>query len=366
MLGKRATRGVDVAPRVPVQHELGTAHGIAVEQVGEAPGATEPGGSFRELSLAGRGDRRSRLETSTSRTAHTSESTCQGSCSPARPASSTAWRRLAGEPEDDIRRDPVARSRHRTSPGNGLAPRRASVALRPWAPPPIRASSGPQAALPAPRRAQTPAASPGWHLIGEARAEHYLEAVTVTEDSRGYLGDVATLLWHLARDQVHRLETAPRSGDFCPRRRVRRHDGSGSVHRNDPRGPRAQASGGLRHCGRHGYLLRGARPVLHPTDAAAVDHAELADAVAELNALEGRRGYFTEVFCERARYLRPENGARVDAIRDAIEERHRDSPLYPSAAHEPARGRRPGRLDDRAADGVLKDSGPRDRCNLSR
>jgi adenine-specific DNA-methyltransferase len=65
------------------------------------------------------------------------------------------------------------------------------------------------------------------------------------------------------------------------------------------------------------------------TDAAAVDNAELADAVASLNSLGGRRGYFTEVFCERARYLRPENGARVDAIRDTIEERHRDSPLYP-------------------------------------
>ena len=46
-------------------------------------------------------------------------------------------------------------------------------------------------------------------------------------------------------------------------------------------------------------------------------------------ASQGRRGYFTEVFCERARYLRPENGARVDAIRDAIEERYLASPLYP-------------------------------------
>lgn len=64
------------------------------------------------------------------------------------------------------------------------------------------------------------------------------------------------------------------------------------------------------------------------TDAAIVDQAELADAIAELNALPGRRGYFTEVFCERSRYLRPENGERVDAIRDAIEG-HRTSPLYP-------------------------------------
>ena len=58
------------------------------------------------------------------------------------------------------------------------------------------------------------------------------------------------------------------------------------------------------------------------TDATAVDRAELDEAIAELDRLPGRRGYFTEVFCERARYLRPENGARVDAIRDAIEERY--------------------------------------------
>ena len=65
------------------------------------------------------------------------------------------------------------------------------------------------------------------------------------------------------------------------------------------------------------------------TDATAVDRDEIADAIVELDALPGRRGYFTEVFCERSRYLRPENGERVDAIRDAIEERHRSSWLYP-------------------------------------
>ena len=65
------------------------------------------------------------------------------------------------------------------------------------------------------------------------------------------------------------------------------------------------------------------------TDATAVDRAELEDAIADLNALPGRKGYFTEVFCEKSRYLQPHNGARVDAIRDAIEERHRASWLYP-------------------------------------
>jgi adenine-specific DNA-methyltransferase len=65
------------------------------------------------------------------------------------------------------------------------------------------------------------------------------------------------------------------------------------------------------------------------TDVTDVDKVELTRAIEELNSLSGRRGYFTEVFCEQSRYLRPENGERVDAIRDAIEQRHRTSPLYP-------------------------------------
>jgi adenine-specific DNA-methyltransferase len=47
----------------------------------------------------------------------------------------------------------------------------------------------------------------------------------------------------------------------------------------------------------------------------------LADAerlVREFNALPGEAGYFTETFCEKSRYVRPKNGARVDAIREAI------------------------------------------------
>jgi adenine-specific DNA-methyltransferase len=65
------------------------------------------------------------------------------------------------------------------------------------------------------------------------------------------------------------------------------------------------------------------------TDARAIDRAELEDAVAALDGLPGAPGYFTETFCERSRYLRPENGARVDAIRDALDDRYRDSPLFP-------------------------------------
>lgn len=44
-----------------------------------------------------------------------------------------------------------------------------------------------------------------------------------------------------------------------------------------------------------------------------------------LNALPGERGYVTRTFCEEARFFRPENGARIDAIRGAI----RDAALEP-------------------------------------
>jgi adenine-specific DNA-methyltransferase len=40
--------------------------------------------------------------------------------------------------------------------------------------------------------------------------------------------------------------------------------------------------------------------------------------VREFNALPGSPGYFTDTFCERARYIQPRNGARIDAIREAI------------------------------------------------
>ena len=40
--------------------------------------------------------------------------------------------------------------------------------------------------------------------------------------------------------------------------------------------------------------------------------------IAELNALPGRAGWFTETYCERARYFQPKNGARIEAIRERI------------------------------------------------
>jgi len=65
------------------------------------------------------------------------------------------------------------------------------------------------------------------------------------------------------------------------------------------------------------------------TDARAVDHRGLARAVADLDGLPGRAGYVTQVFCTEARYFRPENGERIDAVRDAIAERHGGSWLEP-------------------------------------
>jgi len=65
------------------------------------------------------------------------------------------------------------------------------------------------------------------------------------------------------------------------------------------------------------------------TDGRAIDTDALDDAVTSLDALPPAPGYFTETFCVRSRFFQPHNGARVDAIRDAIERDHRDTPLYP-------------------------------------
>jgi adenine-specific DNA-methyltransferase len=46
-----------------------------------------------------------------------------------------------------------------------------------------------------------------------------------------------------------------------------------------------------------------------------------AQLIAEFNRLPGRPGYFTDVFCVRSRFFQPKNGARIDAIREAIHEK---------------------------------------------
>jgi adenine-specific DNA-methyltransferase len=57
------------------------------------------------------------------------------------------------------------------------------------------------------------------------------------------------------------------------------------------------------------------------TDADSLDLVALDAELAALDALPGTPGYATETFCHASRYFRPENGERIDAIRDAIEPR---------------------------------------------
>jgi adenine-specific DNA-methyltransferase len=65
------------------------------------------------------------------------------------------------------------------------------------------------------------------------------------------------------------------------------------------------------------------------SDSETVDRVTLADELARLEALPGRRGYFTRTFCEQARYFQPHNGERIDAIRDEIDRSHPTGPLRP-------------------------------------
>ena len=57
--------------------------------------------------------------------------------------------------------------------------------------------------------------------------------------------------------------------------------------------------------------------------------AEVDEAVDRLNAVEGRPGYVTDTFCLASRYFRPENGARIDAVRDVIEAEYAGTDLWP-------------------------------------
>jgi adenine-specific DNA-methyltransferase len=57
--------------------------------------------------------------------------------------------------------------------------------------------------------------------------------------------------------------------------------------------------------------------------------AEVDEAVDRLNAVVGRPGYVTETFCLASRYFRPENGARIDAVRDVIESEYAGTDLWP-------------------------------------
>jgi adenine-specific DNA-methyltransferase len=87
---------------------------------------------------------------------------------------------------------------------------------------------------------------------------------------------------------------------------------------------------------RVGHALKGAGFAVQANDYAAYAHVlatcyvqadaerwapEAAPLLAELQALPPAPGYVTRTFCEEARYFTPENGARMDAIREAIARR---------------------------------------------
>ncbi|MDR1800187.1 MAG: DNA adenine methylase [Bifidobacteriaceae bacterium] len=65
------------------------------------------------------------------------------------------------------------------------------------------------------------------------------------------------------------------------------------------------------------------------TDASAIGHQDVLAALQELQDLPPQPGYFTQTFCEDARFFHPKNGARVDAMRQRIEQRYRGTPLHP-------------------------------------
>src|SRR5258708_1232206 len=64
-------------------------------------------------------------------------------------------------------------------------------------------------------------------------------------------------------------------------------------------------------------------------DAAATDAGALQAAVTHLNGLPGEAGYVTETFSHQARFFQPQNAARIDAVRNAIDSEYAGSPLFP-------------------------------------
>ncbi len=65
------------------------------------------------------------------------------------------------------------------------------------------------------------------------------------------------------------------------------------------------------------------------TDGAEVDVRGVEAALCQLQELDGRDGYFTETFSRRARFFQEHNARRIDAIRDAIEDRWGGHPWRP-------------------------------------
>jgi len=62
-------------------------------------------------------------------------------------------------------------------------------------------------------------------------------------------------------------------------------------------------------------------------DATRIAVSEVKEVLRELGSLPARAGYFTETFCIRSRFFQPANGARIDAVREGIDEMNLAEPM---------------------------------------
>ncbi|MCS7193342.1 MAG: DNA adenine methylase [Meiothermus sp.] len=62
-------------------------------------------------------------------------------------------------------------------------------------------------------------------------------------------------------------------------------------------------------------------------DARAYPRSKIQPVLERLAALKPKAGWFTQTYCVKARYFQPRNGARIEAIREAIEEYRADPTL---------------------------------------
>lgn len=102
------------------------------------------------------------------------------------------------------------------------------------------------------------------------------------------------------------------------------------LHRHHPRRTGAQASRAARHGVRLGPLQRGVRPVLRRGRCRRGRRRRLADAaLGELSALDGRFATSPRRSAGHVLVFDPDNGERIDAIRDGIADRYVGHPLEP-------------------------------------
>lgn len=62
-------------------------------------------------------------------------------------------------------------------------------------------------------------------------------------------------------------------------------------------------------------------------DATRIAVSEVKEVLRELGSLPPGAGYFTETFCIRAKFFQPANGARIDAVREGIDEMNLAEPI---------------------------------------